>query len=92
MNVAVTFYSSTPDQTDSTPFITANGTVVRDGIAASNFLAFGTRIKLPELFSDKQFVIEDRMHSRFTDRVDVWVPTQEEALNQGISFTTVEIY
>lgn len=92
MNVAVTFYSSTPDQTDNTPLITANGKLVRDGIAASNFLALGTRIKLPELFGDKHFVIEDRMHSRFTDRVDVWVPTREEALNQGISFTTVEIY
>lgn len=92
MNVAVTFYSSTPDQTDSTPFITANGKLARDGIAASNFLAFGTRIKLPELFGDKFFVIEDRMHFRFTDRIDVWVQTREEALNQGIAFTTVEIY
>ena len=92
MNVAVTFYSSTPEETDDTPFVTANGTVARDGIAASNFLAFGTRIKLPELFGDKHFIIEDRMHSRFTDRIDVWVPTRKEALNQGISFTTVEVY
>ena len=32
--VVITGYSSTPDQTDSTPFITASGTYVEDGIVA----------------------------------------------------------
>ena len=36
--VTITAYSSTPDQTDSTPFITAYNTFVRDGIVAANFL------------------------------------------------------
>lgn len=92
INVIVTFYSSTSDQTDDTPFITANGTLVRDGIAAANFLRLGTHIKLPELYGDKVFIIADRMHPRFTDRLDVWVKTRQEALKKGIHYTTLEIY
>ena len=65
--VVVTFYSSTIDQTDSTPFITANGTYVRDGIVASNFLVFGTVVKFPELFGDKRFVVMDRMNPRYSN-------------------------
>jgi 3D (Asp-Asp-Asp) domain-containing protein len=88
----VTFYSSDSWQTDDTPFITANGTMVRDGIAAANFLPFGTRIKFPELFSDKIFVIQDRMHPRFSQRIDIWTPTTEEARKGGIKYTPVEIF
>jgi len=47
--VVITAYSSTVDQTDDTPFITANGSFVRDGIVANNMLPFGTKIKIPEL-------------------------------------------
>ena len=64
MVVLATAYSSTPDQTDATPFITAWNTRVRDGILAANFLPFGTLVKIPEVFGDKIFVVEDRMHQR----------------------------
>src|SRR3990167_1248447 len=40
--VTITAYSSTPEETDSTPFITASGTHVRDGVVAANFLPLGT--------------------------------------------------
>ncbi|HCA67361.1 MAG: hypothetical protein A2249_03385 [Candidatus Jacksonbacteria bacterium RIFOXYA2_FULL_44_7] len=88
----ITFYSSTPDQTDDTPFITANGTKVRDGIAAANFLQFGTRFRLPELYGGKVFVVHDRMHQRFGSRIDIWVETREEAIERGVKYTIVEIY
>lgn len=88
----VTFYSSTPDQTDDTPFITANGTRVRDGIAAANFLPFGARFRLPELFGGKVFVVHDRMHPRFNSRIDIWVEMREEAIARGVEYTVVEIY
>src|SRR3989344_3213041 len=65
MILAATAYSSTPDQTDDTPFITAKGTTVRDGIIAANFLPFGTRIKIPDIYGDKIFVVEDRMNRRY---------------------------
>jgi 3D (Asp-Asp-Asp) domain-containing protein len=88
----VTFYSSDSWQTDETPFITASGARVRDGIAAANFLGFGTQIKLPELYGDKTFIIEDRLHPRFSDRIDIWVGTREEAVKKGIHHTKLEIY
>lgn len=68
----VTGYSSTPDQTDDTPFITAANTPVRDGIVAANFLPIGTRIKIPGYSGPKIYTVEDRMHARFSDRVDIW--------------------
>lgn len=90
--IVVTAYSSTPDQTDDTPFITASGKVVEDGIVASNFLAFGTKLRLPELFGDKIFIVEDRMHQRFSsDRLDIWFPDRETAQEFGIKTTVMEI-
>ena len=82
--VWLTAYSSTPEETDDTPFITALGTETRDGIVATNFLPFGTRVKIPEVFGNKVFVVEDRMHPRKTDFLDVWMPSKEDALNLGI--------
>ena len=81
--VVITGYSSTADKTDDTPFITASGKRVRDGIVASNFLKFGTRIKIPSVFGDKIFVVEDRMHARFSNRVDIWFSTREQAMKLG---------
>ena len=89
--VTVTAYSSTPEQTDDTPFITAKGTKVRDGIIAANFLDFDTKVKLPEIFGDKVFVVEDRMHPRFSDRIDIWFPDLETAKSFGKRHTIIEI-
>lgn len=82
-DVWVTAYSSTVDQTDSTPFITASGQRVRDGLIAANFLPFGSKVKIPEFFGDKVFTVQDRMHKRKTNNVDVWMPTKEHAINFG---------
>lgn len=54
----ITAYSSSVDETDGTPFITANGARVRDGIVATNLLPFGTKIKIPSLFGGKVFVLK----------------------------------
>ncbi len=83
VTVWVTAYSSTPEETDDTPFITAQGTMVRDGIIAANFLPFGTKVQIPSLFGDKIFVVEDRMHRRKTNNVDIWMPTKMDALQFG---------
>ena len=62
IQVVVTAYSSSVWETDDTPYITAAGTWVRDGIIANNYLSFGTKIRIPQLFGDKVFIVEDRMH------------------------------
>jgi len=89
--VHVTAYSSSVDETDSTPYVTASGTRARDGVIAANFFPLGTRVKIPELFGDKVFVVEDRMHNRFTDRIDVWMPSKWSALHFGKKQAEVEI-
>lgn len=90
--VLVTAYSSTLDQTDASPFITARGTLVRDGIIATNFLPFGTKVRFPRIWPHKVFTVEDRMHARFSDRVDIWFATREEALAFGLKITELEIF
>lgn len=90
-DVTVTAYSSTPEETDDTPFTTATGNTVRDGIVATNILDFGTRVQIPELFGDKVFVVDDRMHPRKTKNVDVWMPTKSDALRFGIRHAMVVV-
>ncbi len=89
--VVVTAYSSTVGETDSTPFITASGSMVRDGIVAANFLPFGTRIKMPDLFGDKVFEVEDRMAPSKGYHIDVWFPTYQGAKEFGAHISQIEI-
>lgn len=89
--ITVTAYSSTPDQTDDSPFITANGTVVRDGVVATNFLPFGTRVRFPEIYGDKEFIVADRMNTRYFYRIDIWMPDRKDALKFGKKDVLVEI-
>lgn len=91
-------YTSTPGQTDDDPFTAATGKRVHDGMIAVNGLPFGTVIKIPELFGDKEFVVEDRMNKRYTchdDKcsMDIWMDTtRAEALKFGRKHVTAEIY
>lgn len=91
MKVTVTAYSSTPDQTDSTPFITANGTHVHDGIIAANFLPFGTKVRFPDYSGDKIYTVEDRMHPRFANRADIWFTTRQQAVVFGKRTLQLEV-
>jgi len=91
MRVTITAYSSTPEQTDSTPFTTASGKKVRDGIVAANMLPLGTKIKIPDLFGDKIFVVEDRMHPKNYGKVDIWFPSREEAKIFGVKQTSIVV-
>lgn len=90
-DVIVTAYSSTPEETDSTPFITASGKLVREGIIATNILPMGTKVRIPELFGNKIFVVEDRMHPRKKYVVDIWFPTKKEAINFGAKRAFIEV-
>jgi len=90
--VIITAYSSTPWETDDSPFVTAAGTLVRDGIVANNYFSFGTQVKIPEIFGEKVFVVEDRMNWRKSDyHIDVWFPSYLEAKEFGVKRTYIEI-
>jgi 3D (Asp-Asp-Asp) domain-containing protein len=92
IGVVITAYSSTPWETDDNPYITASGSWVREGVIANNLLPFGTKVKIPELYGNKTFVVEDRMHwSKGYYHVDIWFPSYEEALYFGSKRTYIEI-
>ncbi|MEA3398208.1 MAG: hypothetical protein U9R06_00490 [Patescibacteria group bacterium] len=91
----LTAYTSEVAQCDSTPCVTANGfNLCEHGIedsVAANFLPFGAKIKIPELFGDRVFVVRDRMNSRYTDRIDIWMLDKADARKFGIRVAKVEI-
>ena len=93
MMVTTTAYSSSVDETDSTPFITANGSYVYWGVVASNNLSFKTRVRFPDQFGNQVFVVEDRMNARYNnvDIVDIWHPSKAEAKQYGAKVTKMEI-
>jgi 3D (Asp-Asp-Asp) domain-containing protein len=90
--VVMTAYSSTRDQTDGDPFTTASGQKVKDGIIAMNGVPFGTKVRIPEKFGSKVFVVQDRMHARYgSGRGDIWMKTRHEAKQWGVKRVKVEI-
>jgi 3D (Asp-Asp-Asp) domain-containing protein len=89
--VWVTAYTSDPDETSDHPLITASGAMVRDGVIAANFLPFGTQIKIPALFGDKIFTVEDRTSQKFSGRVDIWMPTYSQAVVFGIRHAAIVV-
>jgi 3D (Asp-Asp-Asp) domain-containing protein len=84
--MTLTAYSSSPDETDDTPFLTAWNTTAHDGVVATNDLPFGTILRIPEYFGDREFIVEDRMNQRYTDDafLDIWFPSKHEAAHFGI--------
>lgn len=86
-------YSSTVSQTDASPFVTASGEHVRDGIVANNCLPFGTVVTFPDQFGEKQFVVVDRMAIRYgCASFDVWFSSTAAARQFGRHSTNVYVY
>jgi len=94
-HLVITAYNSEAGQTDDSPCITANNFNVCDyGVEdtiAANFLPFGSKVKIPELFGDRVFVVRDRMNKRFSDRVDVWMIERPDAVNFGVKVAKIEV-
>lgn len=91
LTMRVTAYTSDVAETDDTPFITANGSIVHDGTMASNMLPFGTKVKIPALFGDKIFTVEDRMSPKFYRTVDVWMNNKKQAINFGMTYAKIVV-
>jgi 3D (Asp-Asp-Asp) domain-containing protein len=91
----ITAYNSEVGQCDSTPCITANGfNVCEYGIEdtiAANWLKFGTKVRIPELFGDRIFVVRDRMNKKHADHVDVWMKEKIDAKKFGVKLAKIEI-
>lgn len=89
-NMTVTSYRSVPEQTDSTPFITATGGHVHDqGVALSRDLLerWGGPVKYGDVVFIEGYgpkVVNDTMNKRHTNHVDIWVPTYEDEKAVGV--------
>ena len=79
-----TAYTSRANETDGSPFITADGSVVRDGYVATNVLPIGTKIRIPSVFGDKIFEVRDRMNPRYRYRIDIWMGDLASAKAYGL--------
>lgn len=92
VKVVATGYSSSVYETDATPFTTAANTTTREGILAlSRDLLTRYTPGAPFSFGDEvhisglgDFLVEDTMNARWTNRVDVWFPTRTEAIRFGV--------
>ena len=94
--VVATAYSSTVDQTDSTPCITANGFDLCENnveeIITNNGLKFGTKIRIPALYGSRVFTVADRMNSRYgANRIDIWMTDRDRAMDFGKRLVEMEI-
>jgi 3D (Asp-Asp-Asp) domain-containing protein len=91
----LTAYTSEVAQTDNSPCTTANGfNVCEHGVEdtiAANFLKFGTKVRIPELFGNRVFIVRDRMNKRHPERLDVWFKNKNDAIKFGIKTARVEV-
>jgi 3D (Asp-Asp-Asp) domain-containing protein len=91
----MTAYNSEAAQTDDDPCTTANGfNLCKHGIEdtiAANFLPMGTRVKIPDLFGDRVFVVRDRMNQKHPNRVDVWMKDHQSAMNFGVKIAKIQV-
>ena len=94
--VPVTAYSSTVDQTDSTPCQTANGFNLcqnnQQNVIAANFLPFGAKVRFPDYDPDTIYTVQDRMNARYAYRADIWMQTRQQAKQFGVKNLKMEIY
>jgi 3D (Asp-Asp-Asp) domain-containing protein len=81
--VTLTAYSSTEDQCDEDPHITASNKPVRNGIIAVSHdlmvewgLTFGQRVLIP---GHGLYEVQDRMNRRWQRKVDIWHNDREAA-------------
>ena len=94
--IPLTAYTSDPAQTDDTPCITASGLDVCErgveNVVAANFLPIGTRVRIPELYGDRVFYVEDRMNERYYYKMDIWMLELDDAKTFGVQYATVEVF
>lgn len=86
----VTAYSSSPDETDDTPFITADGShVTRGTLACPSRYEFGQKV----LIDGEIYTCQDRMAARYRnlEHFDIWMPSKAAALAYGTKQITITI-
>lgn len=92
VKVVATGYTSSIFETDATPFTTAANTPTREGILALSRdllreytpgapFSFGDRVRVTGL---GDFLVEDVMNARWSNRIDLWFASHIDAVDFGI--------
>ena len=82
ITVIATAYTSSREECDDTPFITASGQRVFWGvIAADPKFPFGTKIYIP--YFQKTFIVLDRGGAIKGNRIDIWMSNKKDAIKFG---------
>lgn len=96
--LSVTAYRSIPSQTDESPYVTSIGERVNEhGVAVSQDLLKAGTLRYGDVIyiEDVGFkVVNDTMHIRNRQHVDVWVPNydQERAFHRKFKSRTLKIW
>jgi len=87
----LTAYNSEVAQCDASPCITANGfNLCKNGIEDTidtNSLRLGIKIRIPNLFGSRVFVVRDRMNERYLpsyNKMDIWMIDKVIAKKFGV--------
>lgn len=95
MTVIATAYTSAEEETDNTPCITANGYDLcennQENVIAANFLKFNTKVRIPDLYGDQIFTVQDRMNARYDKRIDLWKLSKSRAYAFGKRLVKIEV-
>lgn len=84
----ISWYTASVDECGKDDGITASGTVATAGrTVACDHLPFGTVIRI----NGKEYIVEDRFGGGYTDRVDIFCNTKEEAFENGRQELLVEV-
>ena len=84
----VSWYTASVDECGSDSGITASGKVAVAGrTVAADHLPLGTRLRI----NGNEYVVEDRFGGGYTDRVDIFCNSKEEAFANGRQYLTVEV-
>lgn len=87
-NMTVTSYRSVPEQTDDSPFITSIGERThKNGVAVSQDLLRSGAVKYGDIIYIEDYgfkVVNDTMHPRHKNHVDMWVETYEQEKAVGV--------
>lgn len=77
----ISAYTASVDETDANPLIMASGKMVYIGaVACSRDIPLGTKL---EIRGRGIYVCEDRMNARYTNNIDIFMLTKQEAKQFG---------
>ncbi len=91
IRVTATAYSSSPDETDSTPNVGAFGPVGPGTVAVSRDLLRYVRPHQRVKVNGRSYIVRDTMHQRWRRRVDLWKPSKQQAIQYGVREAWLEL-